>query len=97
MPKEFDDSRLVERRRAETILTSAEPRSSCETDAIPVERLTRCLVKMGKSEEAAKILDAFVEEFPQASDMTLLKAARDRVNRALPVCTGVQDARQERD
>lgn len=53
-----------------------------QTDAIPIDRLTRCLVEMGKLEEAAKELNKFIEEFPHARDMTLLKAARQRVNRA---------------
>ena len=54
-----------------------------QTDAIPIDRLTRCLVNAGRLEEAAKELDKFIEEFPQARDMTLLKGARERVNRAL--------------
>lgn len=51
-----------------------------QTDAIPIDRLTRCLVNAGRLEEAAKELDKFIEEFPQARDMTLLKVARERVD-----------------
>lgn len=58
-----------------------------QTDAIPIDRLTRCLVKMGKLEEAAKELDKFVGEWPHAGDMSLLKGARERVNRALGIRT----------
>jgi hypothetical protein len=54
-----------------------------QTDALPIDRLTRCLVTIGKLDEATKDLDQFIEEFPQARDMTLLKAARERVNGAL--------------
>ena len=53
-----------------------------QTDATPIDRLTRCLVTMGQIEEAAKELDKFAEEFPHARDMTLLKAARERITRA---------------
>jgi tetratricopeptide (TPR) repeat protein len=53
-----------------------------QTDAIPIDRLTRCLVNAGRLDEAAKELDKFIEEFPHARDMTLLKAARKRVDTA---------------
>jgi hypothetical protein len=53
-----------------------------QTDATPIERLVLCLVKMGKVEDAMKELDHFIESFPHAGDMTLVKASRDRINRA---------------
>ena len=53
-----------------------------QTDAIPIDRLTRCLVAIGNVEEASKELDTFVEVFPHAADMTLVKSARERIHRA---------------
>ena len=50
-----------------------------QTDARPIDRLTRCLIKVRKPEEAAKELDRFGDEFPHALDMTLLKTARNRL------------------
>jgi hypothetical protein len=54
-----------------------------QTDAIPIERLTRCLLKIGKVNEAAMELDRFIEAFPHAGDMTLLKSARARIDMTL--------------
>lgn len=54
-----------------------------QTDAAPMDRLASCLVKMGKPDEAAKALDDFLDEFPHARDMALLKATRARIDRAL--------------
>jgi hypothetical protein len=53
-----------------------------QTDAIPIERLTICLVKMRLTEEASVELDRFVDAFPTAKDMTLVKTSRQRINRA---------------
>jgi hypothetical protein len=53
-----------------------------QTDATPIDRLTRCLLKMSRTDEAGSELDRFVEAFPNAREMTLIKAAMDRVNRA---------------
>ena len=53
-----------------------------QTDAIPIDRLTRCLVAIGNVEEASKELDTFIEVFPHAAEMTLVKSARERVHRA---------------
>lgn len=53
-----------------------------QTDATPIDRLTRCLVQAGRVEEAAKELDKFIEEFPHARDMRLLQVARKRVDLA---------------
>lgn len=59
-----------------------------QTDAIPIDRLIRCLVDSSHGEDAAKALDHFIDEFPHARDMTLVKAARARVNRALLAVVG---------
>ena len=53
-----------------------------QTDATPIDRLTRCLLKMGKTDEASSELEKFVEAFPNAREMTLVKTVRERVNRA---------------
>lgn len=53
-----------------------------QTDATPMDRLATCLVKMGKPDEAAAASDAFFDEFPHAREMTLLKATRERIDRA---------------
>lgn len=56
------------------------------TDATPIDRLVRCLVKMDRLEEAKKELDSFVEGFPHAGEMKLLKDARRRLDaRVTPV------------
>jgi hypothetical protein len=54
-----------------------------QTDALPLGRLTRCLVKMGRFEEATKELDKFSEDFPAARDIALVKSAREHLNRAV--------------
>jgi hypothetical protein len=54
-----------------------------QTDAEPIDRLTLCLVRMRRPDEAAAELEKFLELFPHARDMKLVKAARTRVNRAL--------------
>jgi hypothetical protein len=41
-----------------------------------------CLIETGNVEEAAQEVERFIREFPHAGDMTMLKAARERVNRA---------------
>ena len=53
-----------------------------QTDAAPIDRLTLCLIKIGKAEEAAEALDKFVEDFPHTREMTLITMARERVERA---------------
>jgi hypothetical protein len=53
-----------------------------QTDATAIDRLTRCLMKMNQEAEAVRELEQFVEAFPQAREMTLIKAARERVARA---------------
>ena len=51
-----------------------------ETDAAVIERLTTCLVKMRLVDEAAAELDRFVEAFPLAKEMTIVKTARNRIS-----------------
>jgi hypothetical protein len=53
-----------------------------QTDAIPIDRLTVCLLKMGQAEEAATDLENFIDEFPHTRDMRLLRTARERIDRA---------------
>jgi hypothetical protein len=53
-----------------------------QTDAIPIERLTMCLIKMGLVEDAATEVAKFVEAFPYTIEMTLIKTARERIDRA---------------
>jgi hypothetical protein len=53
-----------------------------QTDAIPMERLTMCLIKMGFVEDAATEIGQFVEAFPYTAEMTLIKTARERIDRA---------------
>lgn len=52
-----------------------------QTDAIPIDRLILCLIKIGKVDEATTELDRFIAEFPHASQMTLVKVTRERINR----------------
>jgi hypothetical protein len=53
-----------------------------QTDAIPIERLVICLLKMGKVEEAAKELYLFIEAFPDTREMRLVSASAERISRA---------------
>jgi hypothetical protein len=53
-----------------------------QTDAIPIERLTMCLVRMRLINDASAELERFIEAFPYAKDMTLVTTARERVDRA---------------
>jgi hypothetical protein len=53
-----------------------------QTDATPIERLTTCLVKMRLIEDASTELEGFVQAFPNAKDMMLVKTARERIDRA---------------
>jgi tetratricopeptide (TPR) repeat protein len=54
-----------------------------QTDATPVDRLVRCLMKLRRPDEALAALKAFLFEFPHASEMTLLKGALARVERMM--------------
>lgn len=53
-----------------------------QTDALPLDRLVRCLLKMGNADVAATELAEFVREFPHSAEMTLVKEATARVARA---------------
>lgn len=53
-----------------------------QTDAIPIERLTLCLVRLALLDEAAEELDRFVGAFPHLRDATLIKTCRQRIDRA---------------
>jgi hypothetical protein len=53
-----------------------------QTDALPLDRLVRCLLKMGDAEAAGTELDDFVREFPHSAEMTLVKEATARIGRA---------------
>jgi hypothetical protein len=53
-----------------------------QTDALPLDRLVRCLLKMGDADVAATELADFVREFPHSAEMTLVKDATARLARA---------------
>lgn len=53
-----------------------------QTDAIPLERLTLCLLRMGRIDDAIVELDNFVEAFPHLVETTLVKTCRQRIDRA---------------
>lgn len=53
-----------------------------QTDALPLDRLVRCLLKMGDADAAATELADFVREFPHSAEMTLVKEATARLARA---------------
>lgn len=53
-----------------------------QTDALPLDRLVKCLLKMNKADAAATEIDAFVREFPHSAEMTIVKEARARLARA---------------
>lgn len=53
-----------------------------QTDSIPIERVVLCLIKLGKRDEAASALDAFVEEFPHTRELRIVGEARKRIERA---------------
>jgi len=53
-----------------------------QTDALPLDRLVKCLLKLGKPDVAATELEGFVREFPHSAEMTLVKEAQARLARA---------------
>ena len=53
-----------------------------QTDALPLDKLVRCLLKMGNADAAATELADFVREFPHSAEMTLVKEATARIARA---------------
>jgi hypothetical protein len=53
-----------------------------QTDAVPIERLTMCLVKMRRIEEASAEFEDFLEAFPSAKNMKLVANVRERICRA---------------
>jgi hypothetical protein len=54
-----------------------------QTDAIPIDRITICLLKLGRAAEASELLEKFLLEFPHSRDMKLTNSAKDRVERSL--------------
>ena len=63
-----------------------------QTDAIPIERLVMCLLRMKRFEEAELEVDRFVMAFPHAEDLTIVARCRDRIARAIDKRTGARAA-----
>jgi hypothetical protein len=53
-----------------------------QTDALPLERIVMCLVKFGETTAATDEIARFVQRFPHTREMTLVRAATERVERA---------------
>jgi hypothetical protein len=66
-----------------------------QTDAAPIDRLTLCLVKMGRANEAAAELDRFAALFPLTRGMALLERAKARVARGLELPRAAHPTRIE--
>ena len=53
-----------------------------QTDAVALERLVLCLIKLARVHDAAREVDTFCETFPHAREMKLLATIRTRIEKA---------------